>query len=440
MRIKFLAVIASLLFMSIAISSCLDSDNNTVELSSDVTVHAFGLDTIYGKHYSFTIDQLNRVIYNQDSLPVGSDTIIDRILIDTFSVSGWITAGINDTLFNISDSVDFASVANKPEGMKFKVHAPDGSFREYTVKINKHKLDPDSLVWTEMGTAFSSTPVAQQKAVVLNNELWVYTSNTTASKTIADPTKYQWHPVTSINLPTDVKLSSIICFKADAQNQKLYAVTTSNKVYCSADGVRWDEVVALGSNVKALIPSFTGTLTGIVGTNESYKFNTSQDGMSWQNIGTEEVPATFPLENIYSTNFRAVNNSTQAMVVGTPRATDKSTQTTTWFSMYGSEWTDLSTTTYDAYCPKMNNPVVMYYGNTFYIFGDKLDAIYSSIAGLAWHKTAKKFLLPEKFKTQTAPYTVAIDSQNNIWVVFGGDSKTNTVWRGRLNRLIPTIQ
>ena len=45
MRIKFLAIIASFLFVSIAISSCLDSDD-TVELSSDATVHAFGIDTV----------------------------------------------------------------------------------------------------------------------------------------------------------------------------------------------------------------------------------------------------------------------------------------------------------------------------------------------------------------------------------------------------------
>ena len=63
-----------------------------VELSSDATVHAFGIDTVYGKHYKFTIDQLRRKIYNQDSLPIGADTIIDRILIDTFTVSGWITS------------------------------------------------------------------------------------------------------------------------------------------------------------------------------------------------------------------------------------------------------------------------------------------------------------------------------------------------------------
>ena len=37
----------------------------------------------YGMSYKFTIDQLSREIYNEDSLPVHADTIIDRILIKT---------------------------------------------------------------------------------------------------------------------------------------------------------------------------------------------------------------------------------------------------------------------------------------------------------------------------------------------------------------------
>ena len=102
MRIKFRSVIVSFLIVSFALSSCLDSDDN-YEFSSDATIHAFGIDTIHGKHYKFTIDQLNRLIYNRDSLPVGSDTIIDRILIDTMTVTGWITSGSpTDTVFVLS--------------------------------------------------------------------------------------------------------------------------------------------------------------------------------------------------------------------------------------------------------------------------------------------------------------------------------------------------
>ena len=176
MRIKFLSVIVSFLIVSFALSSCLDSDDN-YEFSSDATIHAFGIDTIHGKHYKFTIDQLNRLIYNRDSLPVGSDTIIDRILIDTMTVTGWITSGSpTDTVFVMSDSVDLRPAMNNDAGMLFKAHAADGvTVREYKLKVNVHLQDPDSLVWTDMqkrGNIFSNTiNLGQQKVLLTRHRL-----------------------------------------------------------------------------------------------------------------------------------------------------------------------------------------------------------------------------------------------------------------------------
>ncbi|MDE5709726.1 MAG: hypothetical protein K2I27_00970, partial [Bacteroides sp.] len=192
MRIKFLSVIASFLVMSVVISSCLDSDN-TYEFSSDATLHAFAIDTIYGVDYTFTIDQLNRLIYNRDSLAIGADTLIDSILITTMTVTGWVTSGSpTDTVVNTANAMDLRPAMNTDNGMKFKVHAADGiSVREYTLKINVHQQDPDSLVWTDMqtkGNVFSNAVNnGEQKAIILKDELWVYASHTTAYKTSTAP-------------------------------------------------------------------------------------------------------------------------------------------------------------------------------------------------------------------------------------------------------------
>ena len=77
MKIKFLSFIASFFMVSFVITSCLDDDNN-IEYSPDATIHAFALDTAGLGSYKFTIDQLSREIYNEDSLPVHADTIIDK--------------------------------------------------------------------------------------------------------------------------------------------------------------------------------------------------------------------------------------------------------------------------------------------------------------------------------------------------------------------------
>lgn len=450
MRIKFLSVIVSFLIVSIAVSSCLDSDDN-YEYSSDATVHAFGIDTIHGKHYKFSIDQLNRRIFNKDSLPVGSDTIIDRILIDTFSVNGWITSGSpTDTLFNMADSVNLLPAMNKNNGgMEFTIHAADGvTTRKYTLEIRVHLQDPDSLVWKEM-TPFSNTAISgNQKAVTLKSqsteELWIYTSYTTAYKTSTAPGNTQWETV-NVKLPGKAKLNSIVNFKTTNADKKetLYLVTEDNEVYRSEDGNTWQNATELNKDVKvkAVMAAFPGILTGIVEIEGINYFNISKDGVNWEaernnngEITLAKVPDNFPMDNIYTSDFLTTNGIMQAIAVGTPRTSGEK-QTLMWFSMNGSDWEEMSSTSYDAYCPEMNNPFVMHYGGLFYCFGDKLNAIYSSITGISWQKTTKKFLLPEEFKDNTAPYSISIDENNFIWIIFGGKNTENKVWRGRLNRL-----
>ena len=70
-----------------------------------------------------------------------------------------------------------------------------------------------------------------------------------------------------------------------------------------------------------------------------------------------------------------------------------------------------------------------------------MDAIYTSVNGIAWFKTEEKFLFPEAFAGKTN-YSVAIDptvdandKRDFIWVVFGGFGTGNDVWKGRLNKL-----
>ena len=86
MRTRFLSLIVGFLLVSIAVSSCLNTDDETPVYSSDATIHAFSLDTIHGVDYRLEIDQLNNLIYNPDSLPVDADTLIDSIQVDQLTV------------------------------------------------------------------------------------------------------------------------------------------------------------------------------------------------------------------------------------------------------------------------------------------------------------------------------------------------------------------
>lgn len=187
MRIKFLSIIASFFMVSFVITSCLDNDNE-VNYSPDATIRAFELDTIgYGVNYKFTIDQVSRLIYNVDSLPVNADTIINSILIKTLTTaSGIVTMkdqNDQDSIVNINDSIDLTKYVNATEKNNFlvlKVWAPNMEVQnEYKVNIRMHTMVPDSLSWGK--DPIANNPVRntaeKQKVVTLGDKILLFAQN-----------------------------------------------------------------------------------------------------------------------------------------------------------------------------------------------------------------------------------------------------------------------
>lgn len=439
MRVKSPLIVLSILLGSLAVSSCLDS-NEVTEFSSNATITSFGIDTIHGVEYEFEIDQIKNLIYNRDSLPVGSDTIIDRTLITTLTTAGMAVTSA-DTLFNTEDSVNLLPAMNKSgeEGMQFKVHAADGiTTRTYTLQIRVHLQDPDSLVWKDMqkeGDVFSATATrGEQKAVILGNELLVYTAHNQLYYTSSKVGEYQWHNAAVNGLPAGIQLSSILSY-----GNALYALTAdTHEVYTSADGRTWTPVTTLGNRVKALIGEVNGLMSGIVEKDGQEYFDTfGSDTQTWSDTGLQPVPAGFPHSHLCATRQANGNGTVKTYIAGT--ADDAASATIPWCSEDGKLWVKLETVS--AACPLLSNPFIMYYGDRFYMLGGNMEAIYSGLTGIAWYKTETKFLLPETFKGKNN-YSIVVDPTVNaddkrdfIWVVFGGNGAANEVWRGRLNRL-----
>lgn len=446
MKLKSPSIILSILLVSIGISSCLDTDEVT-EYSSNALLTAFGIDTIYGVEYDFEIDQIRNLVYNRDSLPVSADTILDRTLITTLSTASGLSVMSGDTIFNMEDSVNLLPAMNKSgsEGMKFTVYAADGvTTRTYTLQVRVHLQDPDSLVWKNMADeqpVFSSeaTP-GEQKAVLLGDELLVYTSHRSLYRT--STVRYAWGGEETVEgLPADARLGSMVAYGGS-----LYLVSEGREVYRSDDGLQWVSVPSLGNHVVTLIAEVNGRLAGVVEdeTDGRLYFNTC-DGNEWDDDGgaLQEVPCgsslpegNFPLENLYATTCTNGNGVAKTTVVGCPAGTYA---TVPWTTEDGRLWVSLASDA--AACPPIDNPFIAYYGGDYYIFGGNMDAIYTSETGIAWFAEKRKFLLPEAFKGNThysivvEPTVDATAKRDYIWVVFGGHGAANEVWRGRLNRL-----
>ena len=188
MKIKFLTVITGLLMAAFMITSCLNDDDNEVTPSSEASITAFsikdnietkytatvnGKDTtltaiVEGSDYPFIIDQIERRIYNADSLPVGTN--VSKVVVEITADTPYILiVADKDSLWTSSDSLNFESP------VKFKVLAQSMEYGAvYTAEINVHKQEPDSLVWSNLSSDFNGSAIQAQKAVYFNDKIYVF--------------------------------------------------------------------------------------------------------------------------------------------------------------------------------------------------------------------------------------------------------------------------
>ncbi|NDV66387.1 DUF6242 domain-containing protein [Bacteroides sp. 224] len=432
MKIKLLPAIVSTLFLTLAVTSCLDSNDN-IEYSSDDTIKAFSLDTIYGVTYKFTIDQVNGLIYNVDSVPFRADTIINKILIKTLSHSGYVLSGDPDTLFTTTDSLDFSRTMDEP--LRISVISQDQNHRkDYKIEVRRHLQEPDELVWRQVSESFSAgKATGEQKSVMLNNQLLTFISNETALRRVNENNSWLWEELNITGLPTEIKLSTITNY-----NNTLYAVSTDGKVYESdEDGDTWEVSLAISGNVVTLIAAFPNYIAGIVTKDGTPYFAiTKVDG---NNIPTEwelqkKVPASFPTENLSSTVYKTNTGMYKYMVVG-----KSANKTFPWFSFDGKNWAE-SNTASSYYCPAMNQPTIMHYAGQLYIFGEDLSTFYTSLDGLIWKPVTKHVMFPKELKENEDNYSTIIDEDNNLWIFRSSSTGTDEAWRGRVNKLSFKIQ
>lgn len=250
--------------------SCSDDDDEyyTSSVSSATAITAFSLqedDDIMENLDSvfFTIDLDNGLIYNADSLPVGTDVTqlkVNMTYVTCSSAQFHVTGGevMNDSTFTYSDndSIDFSG------DVKFTIVSQDLSAKKtYSIKVNVHKMEPDSLYWNRMARrdlpGYTLNPLAQ-KTVQMGDVAYCLLKETNGYviSATSDPAANSWTK-TRVTFPFVPKVETFT-----AAETVFYILDENNALYQSADAMTWTSCA--GVTLHSISGTYEDRVLGVV--------------------------------------------------------------------------------------------------------------------------------------------------------------------------------
>ena len=463
MKIRILpSLVAGIMTATFFLSSCLGNDYEEIEYPSTSSITSFSIGTLHQTFYvkssegedsvytdtisyadvPFTIDQINRKIYNKDSLP--KDVDITRVVasISADYAAVYYVKNNKDTIWTTADSLDFS----KP--VTFKVMTFNPTLNQfdfgasYEVSVNVHKLNPDSLVWKHFeNNKFANNIVyTKQKAVYTNESLYVF-GETADGSVKANKTSVERGNISSwneITLPAGTNIYSATAF--------------NNNVYFVANG----ELYFLENQITK-VGNFTGLTNLITVSNGkllAYKGNENKV-VTIDSEGNELTESNFVNGNDLNGRMSAISMPSshnkdlwRTIVMTNNIGTSEADSTATVFSYISNdtEWVKYQPNN-PTTCPNQGNISMITYDGKIYAFGEDFDYFYTSNDnGLNWNQETGYMVFPSENKNGidklttyrgNGSYSAVVEENGNkgsfIWFIWEDGSAT----RALLNRLTP---
>lgn len=431
MRARYIPSLIVICCFLCGAAACSVGDEETAELNKSTRVLLFGLDSINGQCPVFTIDNVTRNIFNRDSLPLYSDTVLTHVKVDTFTSKGYIASGLDDTLFNYKNPQNFLPAMNRRGGIRFKVFPVDmSSFVIYDLTINVHLTEGDSLHWDLLKNVpkelASANPADKMKAVTFGDDLMLYDYSKSGkpvvwTTSLKDPANYAF----TQSAPTG--LSSADFGSLTPADGLMYARSKDGKgLLSSQDGISFSAVEAeCPGTIEAIVASNRQGVDVIVSGDGGRTFYTYDDG-TWSKGA--QVEEGFPAAPYSVAAFKAFNDVDKKLVMGR----QEKDAATAWMTMDDAKYTRLDANS--GSLPEMKRPAILYHNDVFYAFSEKLDSIYVSKSGLFWEAQKSRYMLPQEV-LGSENYTVTSDQDSFIWLVTNKNGQGTQIRRGRVNRL-----
>ena len=167
------------------------------------------------ENLTFTIDTISGLIINKDSAAFNCNFSKVVPVVSTYETLSSIA--INGITWNKSDTLDM----RKPITIT-TVAGNKKRTATYTVKINKHTVEPDSIVWSE--SIINENNITSIKAESYNNKVYLFFTNNKGETKIYSASSEE--NFTQIYSQTDLDLNFS---KSTVHNEKCFATSTDNK-------------------------------------------------------------------------------------------------------------------------------------------------------------------------------------------------------------------
>ena len=406
-----------------------DRKDRSVVISSTST-------SVSGSAFLMTIDQRNNIIENRDSLPYGCQL---SAVIVTINFSGsmvsyrekgsnaeWISYSATDSL-NLTKPLELYTVSNDQQ-----------SSRIYTLKVNVHKQEGDSLYWNMCESEVEPLEgMMDMKAFVMNDKLMVLGLKTTgiflAERSSIDA-EGTWEETATTGLPITANLQTL-----RQQNGSLFLSTTDGEIFSSTDAKVWQQTGTTYPDGLTLIEKTANFFYAI----SDGKLLRSTDAESWEEERLDTEAGLLPNSEFRALSLQQANGNSRIVMLG---HRDGSTNAVVWNKMWNETekeedmgWIFFPITPENRIpCPQLQYFNLLPYDGKCIAFGgastDKkhkaLDAMFiSQDYGITW-RPDEELHMPIELEGIEGCITSAVDKNNFIWIITNAQ-----VWRGRLNRL-----
>ena len=457
-KFSILAVVLTVLTL---MTSCLKDSTTSTTTYDDAAITNFTLGTLkrimhtktkYTKvdstyqttvscsSYAFTIDQDKGLIYNLDSLPVGTCT--DKALVTISAANSGVVmlkSFTSDTLYyysSSSDSLDFS----KPRVVK--VRASDGSWtRDYTVDVRVHTETVDSLYWDDMNVCQDLAELDSMRALVFGDEIIAYGMKNKVGKAyvtnVKDGSKWREMALPSTAYPTMATDSTMLYLLADG---KVYSTTTTTADFecqCEDNDLEMlvtasrSEVYALSKDRKIMVSRDYGETWNVDATDDDYSLLPERDicGVWFESDTNEDIDKVVLMGNRAEVKDSCCVVWSKVVDISDP----DETQPWMYQPFYSNQWHN---------GPALDHFSITEYGEVIAMIGGHglgtcketgFDTIYISYdCGQNWERDSR-FYMPEAYKTDSSSFAIVADSNNYLWLLCGG---TGQVWRGHLSQMV----